>query len=126
MMTEIKTLKNYAFRRILIALISAMFVVLLGGYWHHIETTNNKLAERTEPLEQITENILSQSGSSDDSLARSSLVEIEQQISGLNLTPSISNSVRRYVSNLYTVAGAFATAKASLPQTNDWHYLFDR
>ncbi len=125
-MSQIKTLKNHAFRWTLVALLSAMFVVLLSGYWWHIEQTNQKLSQRTEPLENITTTILAQSGSSDDSLTRSHLASIEQQISGLDLTPSLSNSLRRYIGNLYTVAGAFDAAKQTIPQTNDWHYLFDK
>ena len=34
--------------------------------------------------------------------------------------------LRRYISNMYTAAGAYESAKAALPQTNDWTYLFQR
>ena len=125
-MTEIKTLRNYAFWWLLTALISVMFVVLLGWYRRHIHTTDNKLAEWTAPLESITAQLLAQSGSNDDSLIRSAIHEREALISWLDLTPSVSNDLRRYITNLYTVAGAFDAAKAALPQTNDREYLFDR
>lgn len=65
-------------------------------------------------------------GGSDDSLIRSSLAEREAMISGLNLTPSVTDNLRRYVSNLYTVAWAFDAAKSALPQSNNWEYLFTR
>lgn len=123
---EIKTLKNHAFRRILIALLSVMFGVLLWGYRRHIQTTNEKLRDWTAPLQELTTTLLSQSGSNDDSLIRSSIMQKEASISGLDLTPSVSNNLRRYMSNLYTVAWAFDAAKNSLPQTNDREYMFDR
>lgn len=36
----------------------------------------------------------------------------------------MNHEIRRYISNLYTVAGAFDPAKNSLPQTNDREHLF--
>ena len=64
-MTDIKTLKNNAFRRLVGALVSVMFVVLLGGYRWHIHSTDNKLAVRTEPMQELTHRLLTQSGSND-------------------------------------------------------------
>lgn len=125
-MTEIKTLRNYAYWWLLVALLSVMFAVLLGWYRRHIHSTDGKLRDRTEPLENITSTLLASSGSSDDSLIRSTIAERESAISGLDLTPSINRELRHYISNLYTVAWAFDAAKDALPQTNDREYLFNR
>ncbi|MBP6910437.1 hypothetical protein KBC03_02455 [Patescibacteria group bacterium] len=84
------------------------------------------MKEWTAPLQDLTVKLLSNSGSSDDGLIRSGIRQREALISGLNLTPSVTNNLRHYVSNLYTVAGAFDAAKAALPQNNDREYLFSR
>lgn len=125
-MAEIKTLRNHAFWWLVVALLSVMFVVLLGWYRWHIHTTDTKLKEWTAPLQDITTTILSQSGTSDDSLIRSNIAWRESLISGLDLTPSVSYDLRHYISNLYTAAGAFDAAKSALPQTNDREYMFNR
>lgn len=124
-MSEIKTLKNHAFRWLTGALASVMFVVLLGGYRWHIRTTDAKLSERSAPMQELTQRLLSSSGS-DDSLLGSSIAAKEALISGLQLTPSVDAELRRYISSIYSAAGAYDNAKASLPQTNDWTYLFQR
>lgn len=124
-MHKIKHLHNHTFRWIIIALLSVMFCVLLGGYRLNIQATHEKLSNRTWPMKEITSSLLAQSGSSDN-LLNSSIASYESMISWLELTPSVSNALHQYVSNLYTVAWAFDAAKAALPQTNDWEYLFNR
>lgn len=76
-------------------------------------------------MKELTNSLLTHSGSSDN-LLRSSIASYESMISWLDMTPVVSNGLHQYVSNLYTVAGAFEAAKAALPQTNDWEYLFNR
>ena len=76
-------------------------------------------------MEELTQRILTSSGS-DDSLLGSSIAAKEASLSGLNLTPSVDAQLRRYISNMYSAAGAYDSAKAALPQTNDRTYLFQR
>ncbi len=125
-MAEIKTLKNYAFRRLLTALISVMFIVLLGWYRRQIQKTDKQLKEITAPLQEITNELLSSSGNNDDSLVRSTIMQRESMISWLDLTPTVNSEIRNYISNLYTVAWAFDAAKNALPAGNDRRYFFNR
>lgn len=102
-MSDIKTLKNHAFRRLVSALVSVLFVVLLGGYRRHIHSTDSKLSVRTEPMQELTQRLLTASGSN-DGLIGSSIAAKEALISGLDLTPSVTAELRRYISNMYTAA----------------------